>query len=85
MKVIPNISTGRFIHLCGRLIKAKLKGECFATLEQLRTRLAQGLQQLTPESIISATLCKRRVAVPLFVGVRSPFPSRTESPHHYER
>lgn len=36
-----------------QFIKAKLKGECFATLEQLRTRLAQVLQQLTAERIIS--------------------------------
>jgi len=36
-----------------QFIKAQLKGECFATLQQLRERLAQVLEQITPERIIS--------------------------------
>jgi hypothetical protein len=36
-----------------QFIKAQLKGERFATLEQLRERLAQVLEQITPERIIS--------------------------------
>jgi hypothetical protein len=36
-----------------QFIKAQLKGERFATLEQLRERLAQVLEQITPEKIIS--------------------------------
>lgn len=36
-----------------QFIKAQLKGQHFATLEQLRERLAQVLEQITPESIIS--------------------------------
>lgn len=36
-----------------QFIKAQLKGEHFATLEQLRERLAQVLEQITPERIIS--------------------------------
>jgi hypothetical protein len=36
-----------------QFIKAQLKGERFATLELLRERLAQVLEQITPEKIIS--------------------------------
>ncbi len=36
-----------------QFIKAQLKGERFATLKQLRERLAQVLEQLTAERIIS--------------------------------
>lgn len=36
-----------------QFIKAQLKGERFATLEQLRERLAQVLEQITPQRIIS--------------------------------
>lgn len=36
-----------------QFIKAQLKGERFATLEQLRERLTQVLEQITPERIIS--------------------------------
>lgn len=36
-----------------QFIKAQLKGEHFATLEQLRERLAQVMKQITPERIIS--------------------------------
>lgn len=36
-----------------QFIKAQLKGERFATLELLRERLAQVLEQITPERIIS--------------------------------
>lgn len=36
-----------------QFIKAQLKGECFATLEQLRARLAQVLELVTPQRIIS--------------------------------
>jgi len=36
-----------------QFIKAQLKGERFATLEQLRERLAQVMKQITPERIIS--------------------------------
>lgn len=36
-----------------QFIKAQLKGERFVTLELLQKRLAQVLQQITPERIIS--------------------------------
>lgn len=36
-----------------QFIKAQLKGERFVTLEQLRERLAQVLEQITPQRIIS--------------------------------
>jgi len=36
-----------------QFIKAQIKGEHFATLEQLRQRLHHVLEQLTPQRIIS--------------------------------
>lgn len=36
-----------------QFIKAQLKGECFTTLEQLRERLAQVLERITADRIIS--------------------------------
>lgn len=39
-----------------QFIKAQLKGERFATLQQFRERLAQVFEQITPERIISLSL-----------------------------